>query len=63
MFFSYANLVRDLRKQVFSANECVTTAKTLCGTIRLRLQGDVINENEQSNDHHDTRHRVNGLRE
>ena len=30
--------------------------------FRLRLQGDVINENEQGHDRHDTRHRVNGLK-
>ena len=31
-------------------------------SFRLRLQGDVINENEQGHDRHDTRRHVNGLK-
>ena len=30
--------------------------------FRLRLHGDVINENVQGHDRHDTRRRVNGLK-
>ena len=35
---------------------------TCCPSFRLRLHGDVINENEQGHDRHDTHRRVNGLK-